>query len=538
MLGQLHIKNIGIIEDVTITFDEGLNILTGETGAGKSLIIDSINAITGGRISKDLIKTGADMAFVEACFFYEENETVILSREIYKNGRSFCKINGKMVTISELKERGEALIDIHGQHENQSLLNSKTHIDLLDSFSGEQLKSLKDEYINVLEQYKETRAKIEKNYGDEKERARRIDLLKYQVDEIEIADLKINEEEELEQKRKVLQNSEKIASVLNESYNILNDNVLEGLNEVIRKIGNISDIDNKYFEILNLTNESYYTLQDVASSISKYITDVDFDENEQAMIEERLDIIFSLKRKYGNTIEDILKYYEEASAELLFLNNSEEMIKNLQNQLEKYEKELLKLAKKIHDIREEKAKILEEKINVQLQDLEMAKAYVKFEFTQTKEYRNNGMDNVQLLICTNVGEGLKQLNKIASGGEIARVMLAIKTILCEYDSVPTMIFDEIDIGISGQAGKAVAEKMKIIGKTHQVICVTHLPVIAASGDANFYIQKEVIEDKTITNVKRLKEEEVIVEVARILSGKDVTQMAIEHVKELRKSMKI
>lgn len=536
MLGQLHIKNIGIIEEITINFYDGLNILTGETGAGKSLIIDSINAITGGRISKDLIKTGADMAFVEACFFNRDDETTILSREIYPSGRSICKINGKMSTISEMKEVGEALIDIHGQHENQSLLNTKTHIELLDNFLGEQIENIKTDYRNFLGKYKEIKLKIEQNYGDEKERARRIDLLKYQVDEIEIASLKKGEEEELEHKRRILQNAEKIATSLNEVYNLLDGNALETLSEITRKISNISDIDEKYMDILNLVNESYYTLQDVASTTSKYLSDVDFDKQEQTEIEERLDTIFSLKRKYGNTVEDVLKYYEDASNELYFLNNSEEMINELKKELSNIEDKLESLSSQMNSIREKSAKELEKRINAQLQDLEMTKAYVQFEFKKSEEYRENGTDIVQLLICTNVGEGLKPLGKIASGGEISRVMLAIKTILCEYDSVETMIFDEIDTGISGQAGKAVAEKMKKIGKTHQVICVTHLPVIAASGDANFYIKKEIKNEKTTTTIKHLNEEETIMEVARILSGKDITQMALEHVKELRKAM--
>lgn len=536
MLGQLHIKNIGIIEEITINFYDGLNILTGETGAGKSLIIDSINAITGGRISKDLIKTGADMAFVEACFFNRDEETTILSREIYPSGRTICKINGKMSTISEMKEVGEALIDIHGQHENQSLLNAKTHIELLDNFLGEQIENIKTDYRNFLGKYKEIKLKIEQNYGDEKERARRIDLLKYQVDEIEIASLKKGEEEELEHKRRILQNAEKIATSLNEAYNLLDGNALETLSEITRKISNISDIDEKYMDILNLVNESYYTLQDVASTTSKYLSDVDFDKQEQTEIEERLDIIFSLKRKYGNTVEDVLKYYEDASNELYFLNNSEEMINELKKELSNIEDKLESLSSQMHSVREKSAKELEKRINAQLQDLEMTKAYVQFEFKKSEEYRENGTDIVQLLICTNVGEGLKPLGKIASGGEISRVMLAIKTILCEYDSVETMIFDEIDTGISGQAGKAVAEKMKKIGKTHQVICVTHLPVIAASGDANFYIKKEIKNEKTTTTIKHLNEEETIMEVARILSGKDITQMALEHVKELRKAM--
>lgn len=533
MLGQLHIKNIGIIDEITVNFDENLNIITGETGAGKSLIIDSINAITGSRVSKEIIRTGTDMAFVEACFF-GENEDTILAREIYLNGRNICKINGKMATVSELKEVGEKLIDIHGQHDNQSLLDPRTHLELLDNFAGVNLYKLKEEYVSYLEKYKEVSNKIKSNYGDEQERARRLDLLNYQIEEIEVASLKPNEEDELLARRKILLNSEKIAKALNSSHEAIEEGILDALNNVTRAMSNISDLDNKYNDLLTQINDSYYNLQDAASNLLDYSSEIDFSENEQEEIEERLDLINNMKRKYGNTIEDILSYYDKVCEEKHFLENSEEIINKLKNEQQELIIKLDKIADEITAKRKECAEKIEKQINEQMQDLEMKKAYLKFEFNKSDSYLENGKDDVQLLICTNVGDELKPLSKIASGGEISRVMLAIKTVLGEYDSVPTMIFDEIDTGISGQAGKAVADKLKIIGKTHQVICVTHLPSIVAAGSSNYYINKVVKNSQTRTQIKKLDEEETVREIARVIAGNDITDAVIEHARELRK----
>lgn len=536
MLGQLHIKNIGIIDEITVNFDENLNIITGETGAGKSLIIDSINAITGSRISKEIIRTGTDMAFVEACFF-GESEDIILAREIYQNGRTICKINGKMATVSELREVGEKLIDIHGQHDNQSLLDPKTHLELLDNFAGTNLYKLKAEYSENLEKYRDVTNKIKSNYGDEQERARRLDLLSYQIEEIEVAKLKTNEEDELLNRRRILLNAEKIAKSLNTAHEAIDTVVLETLSNVTRAMSNISDLDEKYNQALTQINDSYYNLQDVLSNLSEFSSEIDFSENEQEEIEERLDLINNMKRKYGNTIEDILLYYDKVCEEKHFLENSEEIINKLKNEQQELTVKLDKLADEITAKRKECAKNIESKINEQMQDLEMKKAYLTFEFKKAQDFLENGKDDVQLLICTNVGDELKPLSKIASGGEISRVMLAIKTVLGEYDSVPTMIFDEIDTGISGQAGKAVADKLKIIGKTHQVICVTHLPTIVAAGSSNYYINKVVKNSQTRTQIKKLDEEQTVKEIARVIAGNDITEAVIEHARELRKGIK-
>ena len=539
MLGQLHIKNIGIIDEITVNFEEGLNILTGETGAGKSLIIDSISAITGARMSKDIIKHGEKMALVEACFFENEEET-ILSREFYQNGRSVCKINSRMVTLSELKTVGESLIDIHGQHDNQSLLNEKTHLNLLDGFAcniDKKLITLKMEYKKEFEAYQNIKEKMKINFGNEAERARRIDLLKYQKEEIESAYLKEGEEEELESKRNIIMNSEKIAKSLGKSYSVLEEVVLDNIGVVAHELSSISHVDNKYDELLKTVNDAYYSLKEVSSDISCYLEDVNFNEEEQATIENRLDVICSLKRKYGNDIPKILSYLEKTSAELDFLENSEEEIQKLEKELKQKEKVLNELANKIREMRKKAAKSIEEKVKKELQDLEMKHAYIEFDFQENHSFTESGKDIVQIFICTNVGEGLKPLVKIASGGEISRVMLALKVVLCTYDNIGTMIFDEIDTGISGQAGKAVAEKMKLIGKTHQVLCVTHLPVIAAAGDANFFIEKETKSGRTYTEVLKIDEEETIKEIARILNGNDITNAVLMHAKEMRESMK-
>lgn len=532
----MHIKNIGIIDEITINFEDGLNILTGETGAGKSLIIDSINAITGSRMSKDIIKYGESTALVEACFFCQD-ETKILTREFFQNGRNVCKVDGRMVTLSELKELGENLIDIHGQHDNQSLLNEKTHLDLLDSFASKEILAVKEEYKKHFEEYNEIKEKIKNSFGDPIERARRIDLLRYQKDEIEQAKLSSEEEKKLEEQRNIMMNSEKIVGSLKKAYSLLDESVLDNLGTITYELSHISNINPKYEQILQTINDSYYSLKDATSEIMEYAEEVDFDENEQKEIEERMDLIFSLKRKYGNDVEKILKYLDEISEELNFLENSDEMIQKLENELNQKDKVLKKLAGELRKIRKEFSEKISQKVNEQLVDLEMKKAYIEFEFKELENFNENGMDVVQILICTNAGEGLKPLTKIASGGEVSRVMLALKTVLCMYDEIPTMIFDEIDTGISGQAGKAVADKMKIIGKTHQVISVTHLPVIAAAGDSNYYIEKNTVNDRTSTSVRKLNESETVNEVARIIAGNVLSDAVIKHAKELRKNMK-
>ena len=536
MLGQLHIKNIGIIDDLTVDFEDSLNIITGETGAGKSLVIDAINAITGSRVSKEIIRTGEEMAFVEA-YFYTSDEEYALSREIHLNGKNICKINGRLCTVSELRELGSKLIDIHGQYDNQSLLDSSTHITLLDRFAYEKLKKPLSEYTSYLNEYRDICKKISSNFGDEQERARKLDLLDFQITEIQGANLKIDEEEMLNSRRKLFMNSEKIASALNSSHEIINNNILDELSEVTRAINSISSIDDKYSNILSQLNDAYYNLQDSVDTIADLAMEVDFDEAEQSSIEERLDVISNLKRKYGKSIEEILEYLDKCINEKEFLENSEEIINKLTVQKQDLKTKLHEKANEITKIRKDYASKIEKKINNEMQDLEMKKAFLKFEFNKSEDFLDNGLDNVELLICTNIGDELKPLSKIASGGELSRVMLAIKTVLGEYDDIPTMIFDEIDTGISGEAGKKVAEKLKIISESHQVICVTHLPTIVASGHTNYYIDKQIKNNKTITSIQKLNEEQTINEIARVIAGKTLTNAVVEHAKQIRLELK-
>jgi len=541
MISTLHIKNIGIIDDLSIDLNQGFNVLSGETGAGKTLIIDSIEIISGGRFSKDMIRKGEEYSFVELNLYMPENEksidgNIIVSREVHSNGRNSCKINGRLVTVAELKEFMKKIIDIHGQHDNQTLLDSASHIDLLDSFIGEDLIKIKEEYKNKYIKYNKIKNELKLNYGDEKEKQRKLDLLKYQLTEIEKSNLKENEDIELEEKRKLILNSEKISENVNEAYEQLDINAIDSINIAIRAFEKIENIDEKYNKYLNELKNVYYDLQELARDISSLKDDVYFDEEERNEIEQRLDLIFSLKRKYGNSIEEILNYKNELEEEIEKIENSEEYIEGLKYEISILEEQMLDLSKKMHEIRESNAKIISDKINKELIDLEMknAKVNVKVNWLNNNNFNSNGLNNISFLIQTNIGEEEKELVKIASGGEMSRIMLAIKTVLADVDEVPILIFDEIDTGISGKAAKAVGEKIKQIAKKHQVLCVTHLATIAAKGDYNYYICKKVYEGKTKTNITLLKDEnDILKEIARINSG-EVTSLGLEHAKELRK----
>lgn len=539
MISTLHIKNIGIIDDLSIDLNNGLNILTGETGAGKTLIIDSLGIISGERFSKDMIRKGETFSFVEACIYLPENEmavdgNIIVSREIYANGRNMCKINGRMVTVNELKNFMENVIDIHGQHDNQQLLNPSTHIEYLDSFGEKEIKELKVQYKELYKQYNSIKIELKNNYGDDKEKQRKLDLLKYQFEEIDNANLKLGEDEKLEADRKIILNSEKINESLNVADMEISEHSIDAINEAIRALEKIENLDENYAKTLNSLKSTYYDIQEIGRDISSLREDVYFDEEQRQELENRLDLIFSLKRKYGNTIDEILKYKTEVEEEIVKLENIDEHNNKLKKELEKLKNEMLESATKLNILRNKYAKVLEEKINTELADLEMKNARININVIFNEEdFNSNGLDIVEILIKTNIGEDAKPLCKIASGGEMSRIMLAIKNVLSNVDNVPVLIFDEIDTGISGMAAKSVGEKLKLISKMHQVLCVTHLASIAAKGDYNYFIYKIVENEKTITNVQLLNEEETIKEIARIASG-DITEISINHAKSLRK----
>ena len=537
MITNLHIKNIGIIDDIEIDFNKGLNVLTGETGAGKSLIIGSLNIISGGRFSKDMIRKGETNSFVEVCLYEPKNEnsidgTIIISREINVNGKNVCKINGRMVTVTELKEFMRKIIEIHGQNDSQNLLDNKEHIKYLDSFIGSELE--KEEYRKNYERYIEIKKELKENYGDEKERQRKLDLLKYQFEEIEEANLIEGEEEELSNKQKIIVNSEKIAKTLQEVDISIGENAIDIISNSIRNLEKIECFDEKYQETANCLKSAYYELQEVSRDISSFKDEVDFNEEEQREIEERLDLIFSLKRKYGNSIKEILQYKEEVKSEIYRIDNLEEYTSSLKSEQKELTKKLNELGEKIHKIREGKGEELSNKINQNLKDLEMKNAKVNIHVDYFEnEYFENGKDRVIFYITTNVGEDEKELSKIASGGEMSRIMLAIKAVLANSDDISVLIFDEIDTGISGKAANSVAEKLNTIAKKHQVLCISHLPNIAAVADYHYFISKNIAHNRTSTSIKQLNEKEIIKEIARISSG-EVNDITIKYAEKLRK----
>ena len=538
MISTLHIKNIGIIDDLSIDLNEGLNVLTGETGAGKTLIIDSLSIISGGRFSKEMIRKGETNSFVEICMYEPENENsidgnIIVSREINSNGKNMCKINGRMVTVNELKNFMSKFIEIHGQNDNQSLLDNKFHLKYLDGFIGDKITDIKKQYKEKYEKYLEIEQELKNNYGDEKERERKLDLLRYQFNEIEEANLKVKEEDNLEEKRKLMINSEKISKNLNEADIAIGENSIDSINTAIRALEKIENIDKKYEDISSNLKNIYYELQEISRDISEHKEDVYFDEQERNEVEERLDLIYNLKRKYGNDVQEILNYKNEIEAEINHIENLDEYNNKLKKELKQLKEEMTKLAEKMHELRNEYGKVLSININKVLEDLEMKNANINIHVDYNEEdFFENGKDIVEFYITTNLGEDEKQLAKIASGGEMSRIMLAIKKVLADTDKMPVLIFDEIDTGSSGKAAGAVAEKLNGISKNHQVLCISHLPSIAAIADYNYFISKKVVENRTNTNIRLLNEKETLEEIARISSG-EINEATIQYAMQLR-----
>ena len=538
MISTLHIKNIGIIDDLSIDLNDGLNVLTGETGAGKTLIIDSLGIICGGRFSKEMIRKGETNSFVEICMYEPENENsvdgnIIVSREINSNGKNMCKINGRMVTVNELKQFMSNFIEIHGQNDNQTLLDNKFHLKYLDGFIGSKIINIKNQYKEKYQKYLEIKQELKNNYGDDKERERKLDLLKYQFNEIDEAELEENEEDELEEKRKLMMNSEKISKSLNDADLAIGENSIDSINTAIKALEKIENIDSKYEDINRNLKNIYYELQEISRDISEHKEDIYFDEQERDEVEERLDLIYNLKRKYGNNVKEILNYKREIEDEINHIENLDEYNNKLKQELKQIKEDMTKIAKQMHKLRAEYGKVLSININQVLEDLEMKNANINIHVDYKEdEFYETGKDIVEFYITTNLGEDEQQLSKIASGGEMSRIMLAIKTVLADTDKMPVMIFDEIDTGISGKAANSVAEKLNKISKNHQVICISHLPSIAAIADYNYFISKNVINERTNTNIKLLNESEILEEIARISSG-EINETTINYAMQLR-----
>ena len=538
MITTLHIKNVGIIDDLSIDFNEGFNVLTGETGAGKTLIIGSLGILAGGRFSKEMIRKDENFSYIEANIFLPDNPisidgNIIVSREIYSNGRNLCKVNGRLVTVNELKDIMSQIIDIHGQHDNQLILNPSEHINYIDNFIGKEIFDIKIKYEKIFKEHKAIELELKNNFGDDKEKERKLDLLNYQVKEIEDAKLKKDEEEQLEEQRKLMLNSEKIQESLNTIDVNLNENAVISISNAIRCLEKIEDFGEEYKQKLPELKNIYYDIQELARDVSCMKDEIYFNEDERNQIEERLDLINFLKRKYGNSIEEILSYKEKIEQEIFKIKNLDKHNEELKSKLKLLEKEMSQLSSEMSNLRKECGEKLSELINKELTELEMKNARFNVKIEELNGFGVNGLDKVEFFIRTNVGEEFKPLTKIASGGEMSRIMLAIKTVLAKTDKVSIMIFDEIDTGISGKASKAVAEKLRVISETHQVICITHSASVAAKGQYNYYISKNVVNNKTCTNIKQLSEEETIEEIARMSTG-EVTEVAKDYARELRK----
>lgn len=546
MLTSLKIENVAIIESAAIEFGCGLNVLTGETGAGKSIVIDSINAILGERTSRDIIRTGAQSAKVYAVFedvnervrnFLDENGidcedgVLIINRTLSREGKNVCRINGAPVTVSMLREIGGELIDIHGQHDNQSLLSPEKHCGFVDSFAGN--ADLITDYREKYDRLCEIRSKLKKLTTDESSKSQRIDFLTYQIDELEKAEITIGERDELKARKSLINNSQKVIESLNIAYEALKADGagIDMITDAESEIANAS----AYMEMLGEASEKItdirYELEDIAETVRDAMTEVDFDPSELEDIDERLDLLYRLSKKYGDTEEEMLEYLEKARAELDNIAFSEERVKELQKQKKEALAETETAACKLTESRKTAGEKLSNAICSELEFLDMpnVRFVVKCSDIGLTE---NGKDEIEFLISANAGEEPKPLAKIASGGELSRIMLAIKNVLAETDGVDTMIFDEIDTGVSGRAAQKIAMKLRSASKGRQVICVTHLAQIAAQGDVHLYISKSVSDGKTYTNIKSLIEEERVAEIARIMGGMEITKLQLESAREM------
>ena len=552
MLIELNIKNFALIQELSVEFGAGFNILSGETGAGKSILIDTIDYVLGGKFSKDQIRYGEDKTMVEAIFFIENNEIydvleevgiekdemLIIRRETTLNGRSLIKVNNRSVILSQLKKIREKLLDIHGQHQNQNLLNKGTHILYIDEFYYDKIKDLLKNYEILRNDYIENINKI--NALTEKENGEKLaDYIKFQIEDIEKANLKVNEEEDLKDEFNMLSNAEKISTSLVKSYGYLNSSsegisVLDGLSKVIYELSLIENHSELIKEKKVQIEEAFYNLEEVTREIRDIGSEIQYDEDRLAQINERIYTISLYKKKYGNSIQEILDNLKNLKSKYNELVNAEKIIDELKENIIIIEQKMKNIGKKLHDLRVEASKILEVNIKKELSYVGLEKAIIKIEVNLTDEMNLRGYDEVQFLVSANPGEPLKPLEKVLSGGELSRIMLALKCVFVDKDKIPTLIFDEIDTGISGAIGKRVGEKMYEVSLKHQVLCITHLPQIAALSDNHYFVSKNVLEGKTFTSIKMLERKDKIREIAKMIGGDEISEVAIENASEMVK----
>ena len=547
MLELLHIENIAIIEAADIEFAPGFNALTGETGAGKSIVIDSLSAVLGQRTSRELIRTGAEKAFVSAAFSGtapelteelgiqpEADGTLLLQREIQTDGKNVCRVNGRPVTVGQLRALGARLLNIHGQHDGQQLLDEEQHIVYLDSFG--RVESLAITYAEKYKNFTDIRRQIGALQMDEAEKARRVDTLQYQIEELRRAKLTPGEEEELTARRGMLRNAEKfLDAVAGADYALNGDDsgggALSALRQAQDALSGVRHLDDAFGQLYERLGEAYSEVYDIAATVEDKRGELDVSPGELDRVESRMDLLYRLKKKYGATVEDMLDYQARCEAELAQIEDAGDTLVRLEQALSKAEKEARQAAQALSDARKAAAEQLTSQILAELQQLDMGKIRFAVDFAE-KPLDSDGMDTVRFLMSANVGEELRPIHKIASGGELARIMLAMKNVLSEQDHVGTMVFDEVDTGVSGRAAQKVAEKMARISRRKQVLCVTHLPQLAAMADTHFSVEKGERGGRTYTEVRRLDREQRRRELARLTGGSHVSQTMLDGAEEL------
>ena len=547
MLNLLHIENIAVIEQADIRFEPGFNVMTGETGAGKSIVIDAISAILGERAYRDVIRTGAASAFVSAVFsqvphlsWFDENsveydaDELMIQREIFLDGKNACKVNGRPVSVAILRKLGTQLIGIHGQHDSQQLFDEQTHLSYLDLFARNDTQ--RERYIECFRALELTKKEIDRLSIDESEKLRKVEMLQHQISEIEKAALRENEDEELASRRKILQNAEKLVDGLMHALSALYGDEDTGgasglLSEAEKSISRITAYDESLLDLHSRIADAAYCVQDLAEELRDKADELSYSGDELEQIESRLDVIHRLKRKYGSDVTEILTYLEQAKRELDEIEFADARIDKLEKLFKEQEREALQAAQVLHDTRTAAASRLEKRLSEELTALDMPRAQFICHFEECR-ICENGMDDVRFLMSANIGETPKAMSKIASGGELARIMLAIKNVLAEQDSVHTMIFDEVDAGVSGRAAQKVAEKLREVSKGKQVLCVTHLPQIAAAADYHLLISKSEKNERTYTQVTPLDLEGRKREIARIIGGAEITQTTLKSAEEM------
>lgn len=550
MLLQLNIKNFALIQEMSVEFGEGFNILSGETGAGKSILIDTIDYVLGGKFSKDLIRHGENKTIVEAVFSVENsdvnivledfdieiNDVLIISRESTYSGKSIIKVNGRSVVISQLKKIREKLIDIHGQHQNQNLLHKQNQIFYLDSYCGEVLEGKLLEFNKLKDRYTEIQNKIVELNGNT-DRDKLLDYLSFQIQDIESANLKIGEEEELKETYNILYNSEKISKAMTMATSLLKDgeggiSILEGLSTVVQQLSSVERHFEKIKEKRSQIEEAFYIIEDAANELRDIASEVYFDENELASINERIYQISLYKKKYGNSIEEILNNLTSLKARYDELINSEEVLNKLSNEAEEILLKMKKISSEMHEIRTNNSNKLEKEVKEELSYVGLEKARISIEVLEKEEFNSRGFDEVTFMVSMNPGEPLKPLEKVLSGGELSRIMLALKCVFVDKDKIPTLIFDEIDTGISGTIAKRVGEKMYQVSLKHQVLCITHLPQIAALSDCHYFVSKQIENESTFTQIRTLNKYDKVKEIANMVAGDEVSEVSLENASEI------